>query len=168
MIQDWNQGRIPFYTIPPVQVHRTDVSSQIVAGWSAAFSLDGLDDLGGCGETNANDMIAVDSLGVATVDMDVAHDDTIEIDGFDNDMIETEHEIPLNHVATSVAEIRFKPLPPKKGSNVVVEKTEAVFTADELTVNPQRVQGLRKLAKKGKKDARRAAREEMEDMEVDE
>eukprot|EP00210_Caulerpa_lentillifera_P002156 g2070.t1 len=38
VIQDWNNGKIPYYTTPPVQTAATDV--QIVDQWAQEFSID--------------------------------------------------------------------------------------------------------------------------------
>ena len=41
-VQDWNNGKIPFYKTPPVQQTASDV--QVVQNWAAEFSLEGVND----------------------------------------------------------------------------------------------------------------------------
>ncbi|RKO88892.1 P-loop containing nucleoside triphosphate hydrolase protein, partial [Blyttiomyces helicus] len=49
VLQDWNTGRIPFYTVPPASGLAVDshVSSTVVAGWSAEFALPEIVDIEG-------------------------------------------------------------------------------------------------------------------------
>lgn len=42
VIQDWNAGRIPYYTIPPETDPSIHVGAEIVNTWGEAFKLDGL------------------------------------------------------------------------------------------------------------------------------
>jgi len=53
VIQDWNNGKIPYYTIPPVRqdIH---VSSSIVQGFSKEFVIPGLN-VGNEGDDNMMD-----------------------------------------------------------------------------------------------------------------
>jgi nuclear GTP-binding protein len=41
VLQDWNGGKIPFYTLPP-EVKGVHVSSSIVNSWGKDFDLDSL------------------------------------------------------------------------------------------------------------------------------
>jgi len=40
VLMDWNDGRIPYYTEPPVRAKDDHAAAAIVADWSAAFSAD--------------------------------------------------------------------------------------------------------------------------------
>lgn len=41
MLQDWNSGKIPYYTIPPTGREKAaQISAEIVQQWSAEFQLD--------------------------------------------------------------------------------------------------------------------------------
>ncbi|KAJ3310925.1 Guanine nucleotide-binding protein-like 3 [Boothiomyces sp. JEL0838] len=137
IIQDWNQGRIPFYTVPPESgiSKGPHVSSEIVSGWSAEFSLDGLIDSEILEESKptSEKMIAIPVT-------EAAPQDDMEIDQ------------PLQEFNPSVPEIRFKPAVKKV---VVIDKKEPMFTQEEIDINPQVGLSLKKLAKKSKKAARR-------------
>jgi nuclear GTP-binding protein len=40
-LQDWNSGKIPYYTLPPVNREKvTHISAEIVQQWSQEFQLD--------------------------------------------------------------------------------------------------------------------------------
>jgi nuclear GTP-binding protein len=43
VLQDWNSGKIPFFTVPPQDNPRTHVASAIVADWAQAFDLASVD-----------------------------------------------------------------------------------------------------------------------------
>lgn len=154
VIQDWNQGRIPFYTLPPKQKPTANVSSSLVAGWGAEFSIADLDDTDTlAGNITSNDnMIAIDSIDTPLIDMEmkVEEPEGVEVEE-EEEYMDTDE--PLVHLPT-FTEIRFKPLPKK---TVGVEKKQIIFTPEEQENNPQQVSS-KKLAKKGKKDARRLAR----------
>ena len=41
ILQDWNSGRIPYYSVPPVSgaAVESHIATEIVSSWSAEFSL---------------------------------------------------------------------------------------------------------------------------------
>lgn len=40
MLQDWNGGVIPFYTLPPSRGNEEFESAAVVSGWAAEFDAD--------------------------------------------------------------------------------------------------------------------------------
>jgi nuclear GTP-binding protein len=42
VIDDWNTGRIPYFTVPPAENESVHVDAQIVTDWSAEFDIDSL------------------------------------------------------------------------------------------------------------------------------
>lgn len=38
VLQDWNDGRIPFFTLPPSRGNEEFADAQIVAGWASDFN----------------------------------------------------------------------------------------------------------------------------------
>jgi len=42
ILNDWNSGRIPFYTLPPAVRTSTHISADIVSEWSKEFDLSGV------------------------------------------------------------------------------------------------------------------------------
>ena len=39
-LQDWNNGRIPYFTLPPKRQTEVEGSAQLVAAWGADFDVD--------------------------------------------------------------------------------------------------------------------------------
>ena len=42
VLEDWNSGRIPYYTVPPKDAASVHVGASIVSEWSAAFDMDAI------------------------------------------------------------------------------------------------------------------------------
>ena len=43
VLEDWNSGRIPYYTVPPADEEKgVHVGAEVVSAWSAAFDIDSL------------------------------------------------------------------------------------------------------------------------------
>lgn len=40
MLQDWNGGKIPFYTLPPENTNDFIVSTEVVSSWGKEFDID--------------------------------------------------------------------------------------------------------------------------------
>lgn len=47
MLQDWNDGRIPYYTLPPERRSEVEGSAAVVAQWGADFNADEVRSSGG-------------------------------------------------------------------------------------------------------------------------
>ncbi|KAI8900665.1 P-loop containing nucleoside triphosphate hydrolase protein [Globomyces pollinis-pini] len=155
IIQDWNQGRIPFYTVPPVQTvdSGAHVSSAIVTGWAKEFSLDDLTN-----DSEVLNSVEPQSYGAIPMESDSM---IVESEMVEEPMLET---MPQQRLDSSIPEIRFKPVVKK---TVVVEKKEELFTRDEALINPIfNSQISKKQQKKQKKQARRL--QKLTDMEEDE
>ncbi|KAJ2998750.1 Guanine nucleotide-binding protein-like 3 [Globomyces sp. JEL0801] len=155
IIQDWNQGRIPFYTVPPVQTvdSGAHVSSAIVTGWAKEFSLDDLTN-----DSEVLNSVEPQSYGAIPMESDSM---IVESEMVEEPMLET---MPQQRLDSSIPEIRFKPVVKK---TVVVEKKEELFTRDEALINPIfNSQISKKQQKKQKKQARRL--QKLTDMEQDE
>jgi nuclear GTP-binding protein len=153
IIQDWNTGKIPFYTVPPQLGLNggAHVASEIVQTWSKEFSLDDFED----------------PRTIADAEMQV--DDTT-VEAFDardgSEMIMDQQDPNVSSMDPQIAEIRFKQIA-KKHTLPKAAPIEPALTQLEQEINPLgNNQLLKKLYKKSKKEARRMIRKELgEDME---
>jgi nuclear GTP-binding protein len=72
VLEDWNSGRIPYYTVPdPEEVTGDHISSEIVTEWAASFDIDSLvereeEDIQVLDEPNADGLIEMTSAGPDT------------------------------------------------------------------------------------------------------
>ena len=72
ILEDWNSGRIPYYTVPdPEEVTGDHISSEIVTEWAASFDIDSLvereeEDIQVLDEPNADGLIEMTSAGPDT------------------------------------------------------------------------------------------------------
>ena len=140
------------------------MSSEIVQGWGAEFSLDGLLDDDLTAASTDVSMIPVETMGETMVD--------IEEEEVDDDMME---EMQIDHPPQPtgflnntpngqiLSEIRFK-IPTKKETLISQPRGE-LMTIEEREINPQSNLSLKKqqklIAKKMMKEARRAMNNEM-------
>lgn len=164
MIQDWNSGHIPFYTVPPAHgiAVETHVESAIVSGFSEAFSLEGFGDDAEvlAGAADGEGMMCVEGLGPAG-DVDLGMD--VEEPHIEEEMdtgMEVDAPVPA---PVPMTEIRFKSKPVIKKTEFV--EKEIIFSAAELVINPQHAKNVKSMAKKNRKDARRAQKSTTMDME---
>jgi nuclear GTP-binding protein len=155
IIQDWNTGKIPFYTVPPqLGISKgAHVSSEILGGFTKEFSLEGFNDF------------AVDE---APMDLDdVYMDDAVVVDAIEPDSMDTDRPgfNLSSRVNDQVAEIRFKQI--VKKHSVPKPDVSQPLTELEQEVNPLgHDQSMKKLFKKSKKDVRRLMKREFgEDMQ---
>ncbi|KAF9933255.1 Guanine nucleotide-binding protein-like 3 [Linnemannia zychae] len=179
ILNDWNTGKIPFYTIPPATQHTPAAAASMVEGWSKEFDIDTQEDvqvlanmkstidmkhamamtaheLEGEMDMMDNDMMGEDS------DDDMAMDE----DGFmDQDQMTGDQEAPVVARASKPV-INFKPKGKKLEPKV---KPQMVFTPEEAELNPQFNQDRKKWLKQQQKKARRAANivEAGEDLDMD-
>jgi len=137
VIQDWNNGKIPYYTIPPVRkdVH---VSSSIVQGFSKEFVIPGFN----FGESNDDDMMNDDSLNNNN-SVSVIMPEQVNKDSMDEDSNMNESD--------AVPEIRINMK--KKGPKLdIVEKPKIT---EESLINPQTNRDLKRIQKKMKREERK-------------
>lgn len=40
VLQDWNEGRIPYYTLPPKARNQQYATAEVVTAWAAEFDAD--------------------------------------------------------------------------------------------------------------------------------
>lgn len=92
-MQDWNRGRIPFHTEPPV-VNTSDVASAIVEEWSNEFSLPEFikteKDLIETLPDASVRFVPVQSSGAQQADWDVTLDEDMEVE--DEDEMEEDED----------------------------------------------------------------------------
>ncbi|KAJ3002404.1 Guanine nucleotide-binding protein-like 3 [Thoreauomyces humboldtii] len=190
ILQDWNSGRIPFYTVPPLVGLPTNaqISSAIVEGWSREFELPDIvetegKELESTTAKSLDDMMIASSGNAAGVAMDM--EDLPEGYGSDNGaMDEDEEEVqaeddPVQEsvamevtqsasaIAPTQSEIRFKEKTPKILTPAMrLEKAVAALSAAETQLNPQlnqeRKKQMKLLRKKGKKGQKSALASSME------
>lgn len=76
VLQDWNDGRIPYFTLPPKRASEVEGSAQLVGAWGADFDVDqsstlaGLAPMEGGPAGGAGAFFQTDTLGAAMVDLD--------------------------------------------------------------------------------------------------
>ncbi|KAL4451438.1 hypothetical protein ABPG77_009510 [Micractinium sp. CCAP 211/92] len=74
VLQDWNDGRIPYFTMPPKRASEVEGSAQLVGSWGADFDVDQSSTLAGLapmeGGPAGGAFFQTDTLGAAHVDLD--------------------------------------------------------------------------------------------------
>lgn len=135
VIQDWNNGKIPYYTIPPVRqdIH---VSSSIVQGFSKEFVIPGLN-VGNEGDDNMMDDVENNNK------VSVIMPDTVNKDSMDEDSNMTAPE--------GVPEIRINIK--KKGPTLQINEKPKI--TEESLINPQTNQDMKRQLKKKKREERK-------------
>ncbi|TPX65462.1 hypothetical protein SpCBS45565_g05124 [Spizellomyces sp. 'palustris'] len=178
ILQDWNSGRIPFYTVPPTAglPVASHVSSAIVESWSREFELpeivetegkDLLATVKGKSEIPTS-MLALSNGADAMVDMDMNElpegfrdeeesdieedEDAMDEDDDEEDSDEAPEAVPMEDVASGSAqpEIRFKEKA-RRSTKSSSEKAEPALTAAEAAINPQLNQSRKKQLKQKRK-----------------
>ncbi|KAG9061793.1 Guanine nucleotide-binding protein-like 3 [Linnemannia hyalina] len=181
ILNDWNSGKIPFYTIPPATQHTPAAAASMVEGWSKEFDIDTQEDV----QVLANMKSTIDmkhamamtahELEEGEMDMmgndedemyDSNNDMAMDEDGFmDQDEMGGDQEAPVDgHSSKPV--INFKP----KGKKIEPKvKPQMAFTPEEAELNPRLNQDRKKLLKQQQKKARKAANavEAGEDLDMD-
>jgi len=87
VLQDWNAGKIPFYTIPP-KVNNVHIASEIVSEWGKQFDINTIIDsenqiLSNLSNANNNNMMSLEA-GAAD-NMDMMNDEEENMDQEDED-----------------------------------------------------------------------------------
>ncbi|KAF8949765.1 Guanine nucleotide-binding protein-like 3, partial [Entomortierella lignicola] len=178
ILNDWNSGKIPFYTVPPATQHTPTAAASMVEGWSKEFDIDLQEDV----QVLASMKSTVDlkhamamtaqELVEGEIDMDDGEgdDDTYGDDEGDMSMDEDNYsggdqEAPV-FAHSSKPIINFKPKGKKLEPKV---KPQMAFTPEEAELNPRLNQDRKKWLKQQQKKARKAqsAIEAGEDLDMD-
>ncbi|KAF9579224.1 Guanine nucleotide-binding protein-like 3, partial [Lunasporangiospora selenospora] len=184
ILNDWNTGKIPYYTIPPMATHTPAAAASMVEGWSKEFDIDTQEDVQVLASMKSTvDMrhaMAMVARELPEGEIDMGDDeedyedydedeDDIEDDSMamDEDMSGMGHE-EASSVAPQVSKpiINFKPKGKKLEPKV---KPQMAFTPEEAELNPRLNQDRKKMMKQQQKKARRAAAmfENGEDLDMD-
>ncbi|KAG0068186.1 Guanine nucleotide-binding protein-like 3 [Linnemannia elongata] len=181
ILNDWNSGKIPFYTIPPATQHTPAAAASMVEGWSKEFDIDTQEDV----QVLANMKSTIDMKHAMAMtaheleegEMDMMGNDEDEMYDSDNDMAMDEdgfmdqdemggdQEAPVVG-RSSKPVINFKP----KGKKIEPKvKPQMAFTPEEAELNPRLNQDRKKWLKQQQKKARKAANavEAGEDLDMD-
>ncbi|KAG0207219.1 Guanine nucleotide-binding protein-like 3 [Mortierella sp. GBA30] len=170
ILNDWNSGKIPFYTIPPVTQHTPTAAASMVEGWSKEFDIDTQEDvqvLASMRSTidmkhamamTAQELVEgeVDMMDGDDMDDDYGDDDTYGDDmAMDEDMGMDGGDQEAPEVGrASKPIINFKP----KGKKIEPKvKPQMAFTPEEAELNPRLNQDRKKWLKQQQKKARKAA-----------
>ncbi|KAI8824045.1 P-loop containing nucleoside triphosphate hydrolase protein [Fimicolochytrium jonesii] len=161
ILQDWNSGRIPFYTIPPqaglpVASH---VSAAIVESWSREFELP--------------DVVETEGKDLASAAFAEREEDAMVVEGVVYDVGGEEQGDMMDVVNTSTTqqsslgpikpEIRFRPTPSASASTTTPMPQPlptTPLTQEEADLNPRANRDLKKQQKLKKKMDRKALRAE--------
>ncbi|TPX58124.1 hypothetical protein PhCBS80983_g03353 [Powellomyces hirtus] len=192
VLQDWNSGRIPFYTVPPqaglpVESH---VSSAIVTAWSQEFELPEIVETEGKdlqaaikGKSQIHTrMLTLANGESSTIDMNVDElpegygngpdsDDAMDEDEYEDEEEEDSDEAPEAMDISGGSStggpiqpvIRFKEKTTRAKATSLAEKNVAVLNAMESELNPQLNQNNKKQLKQRRKQDKKAQKA----MEVD-
>lgn len=175
ILNDWNSGKIPFYTVPPVTHHTPTAAASMVEGWSKEFDIDTQEDVQVLASMKSTvdmryamamvaqerDENAIDMEGDME-DFDT-HNDDMAMD--EDSAIGDDQDTPIVPQASKPI-INFKPKGKKLEPKV---KPQMAFTPEEAELNPRLNQDRKKLLKQQQRKARRAqaAIETGEDLDMD-
>ncbi|KAG9294023.1 hypothetical protein G9A89_019361 [Geosiphon pyriformis] len=154
VLQDWNSGKIPFYTTPPIKPKALDETT-VVSTWSKEFSLD---------ELIAEDNAALEAsktksdFGPSAMVMMGQEVPEIEMEVFDEEeededskIFMDEDEIAPDAVPIGLSEPIVSHIKPKVVFIGVKGKMQQILTPVEKELNPQHGKNLKKAAKVAKK-----------------
>lgn len=162
IIQDWNTGKIPFYTVPPALGVKDSyhVESAVVTEMAAEFDLDGMmEDISAELEVAP---VAIESFGNSVVDLDAEENEVgmmIDADTAIADIYQPEIRFKLPAIDLKERLLQH--------TNSIAGPSRTVLTEEEALYNPQLGQALKKMTKKAKKDQRRALKIQQEFILVD-
>ncbi|KAJ3235418.1 Guanine nucleotide-binding protein-like 3 [Chytriomyces hyalinus] len=186
VLQDWNAGRVPFYTLPPVSTGvavTTHVESSVVQAWSAEFSMPEIinieeeelirgtaaRDTMGCMVAMSNTVSAVEGESEEWVDADGVNDgegelnrNTEEHEGDGSGESFDEGEAPAMKapaappIALDINRLKAVAASKKKKSAAGFQSTAPVISLAEQLLNPQTNQNRKKAMKQKKKQDRRS------------
>ncbi|KAJ3241552.1 Guanine nucleotide-binding protein-like 3 [Chytriomyces hyalinus] len=183
VLQDWNAGRVPFYTLPPLSTGvavTTHVVSSVVHAWSAEFSMPEIINIeeeelirGTSTRDTMGNMVAMSSLLAVEGDFEERGevDGEIDDDEFNRNIVEherseigessDEEEAPVLKapagppIALDINRLKAAAASKKKKSAAGFQSTAPVISLAEQLLNPQTNQNRKKAMKQKKKQDRR-------------
>ncbi|KAF9904823.1 Guanine nucleotide-binding protein-like 3, partial [Lobosporangium transversale] len=179
ILNDWNSGKIPFYTVPPATRHTPVAAASMVEGWSKEFDIDTQEDVQVLASMKSTvDMrhamaMVAQELVEGEIDMDAMEDDDDDIDNGNMSMDDEEQNMMENgDQEASVLDLSSKPIinfKPKVKKLEPKVKPQMAFTPEEAELNPRINQDRKKWLKQQQKKARKAqaAIEAGEDLDMD-
>lgn len=156
VLQDWNDGKIPYFTTPPKRNSEVKGSAAVVPGWSGDFDLSVvmenekaqvIDAL----EAGNEEAFEMDTAGEVHVDLEggeeldvqgMDEDDDGEDDGNDGDDMEQSDDGEMDMDAAS-----------RPGAKASGKSQTAILYSNEGQLNPKKAKQARKQRKKAAKNA---------------
>jgi len=153
VLQDWNGGKIPFYTVPP-EVKNVHVAAQIVSSWGQAFDIENLMDqektILSSLPSNSDGFMSM-APGTSSVDVEYLNEHAMEDAEVDQDLNKEFDNMEDNEsVATEIPDV----------SSFKVTKKAKKEEEDPLNpqVNKNRKKDQKKLKKQQKKQTKKISR----------
>eukprot|EP01114_Cavostelium_apophysatum_P014136 TRINITY_DN3586_c0_g1_i1.p1 TRINITY_DN3586_c0_g1~~TRINITY_DN3586_c0_g1_i1.p1 ORF type:complete len:602 (-),score=241.89 TRINITY_DN3586_c0_g1_i1:30-1835(-) len=174
VLQDWNAGKIPFFTVPP-KLKNVHISSAIVSSWGKEFDIDSIlqqeqSDLskidnsgahmemeaGQVGDSKMMDDEPEDADNAERDDMEDVSEDEVdgEVDEESEEDIAPQVELS-KHQAKAMAKAQQK--------EATTNKRQRLMEPEEEMVNPQKNKNAKKNAKKAKKAQKKELKTEAYD-----
>jgi len=160
VLQDWNGGKIPFYTVPP-EVKNVHVAAQIVSSWGQAFDIENIMDqektILSSLPSNHDGFMSM-APGTSSVDVEYLDEQAMEGAGEELDQdLNAEFENMEDNESTATET-------PDVSSFKVVKKAKK---EEEDPLNPQINKNRKKEQKKLKKQTKKQTKRTSDDMDDD-
>lgn len=172
-MQDWNFGKIPFYTLPPTgKEQKSHISAEIVKQWSAEFQLDDIqsvdvEQLPAAGEEHNFIQMETDTNAVE-VDMEATlqeEAEAMEEESENDDDGETPELVTLGGADYQMPPTtKFRSGPKRSMVNV---EAQQIITEEESLLNPQHGRLQKRQMKQQQKKARKQSQQSQQDVEGD-
>ncbi|KAI9335172.1 P-loop containing nucleoside triphosphate hydrolase protein [Zopfochytrium polystomum] len=173
VIQDWNSGRIPFYSLPPIDglAAKADLASSIVTTWSKEFQMPDVVEIENKELGLVERSVPMEGLMALTGDVGAGHigldegDEMMggdeEIPPFDDDHSSAmaQDDAPPQHIPLDLSKhprIRKANAASAPAPFIVKDKKQSAAEMLEKALNPQRNQERKKALKLQKRQERRA------------
>jgi len=165
VLQDWNDGRIPYYTTPPSRGNKEFEAAEVVGGWAAEFDAEAvfaaersavIAHLPSAEDARGAAFFEATSAGAAKVDTSAMmeedsedDDDDEEEEGSEEGMDASDEEGPSGQ-AMEDSEDEYGAPAAKKRAGVLASAAgqEAVLYAEAGQFNPHKARAAKKAAKK--------------------
>ncbi|KAG0229837.1 Guanine nucleotide-binding protein-like 3 [Actinomortierella wolfii] len=169
VLNDWNSGKIPFYTIPPVAKHTPVAAASMVTEWSKEFDIDTQEDVQVLASMKSTidmrDAMALTAQELDEGEMDMGYDDEEDEDAMEDD--DSEGGMSMDEDKEDEDEEAAAAAAPKPVINIKAKatrgkkvepksKSQNVFTAEEAELNPRLNQDMKKKLKQQQKKAKKA------------
>jgi len=147
VLQDWNGGKIPFYTIPP-EVKGVHLGAQIVSSWSQQFDIENIMDqektiLSNLPSNQANSFMSM-APGLSTVDNEFLEEHQMEDDEEKNQVENFDEELDEMEDTRSI----ITETPDLESLQVLKKKSiKQHLIEEEDSLNPQVNQNRKKTTK---------------------